>query len=119
MRRVVALFLEERGEIVDLLHAATPTPMLAAKLSKSASARATNPSRFLARSFTGGSSGSSRPKFAFIGWEGAGAPPPRERDRAPSIVLGGGSKGAAPPRERAQIMPARMARPAHPGEPPT
>src|SRR5258708_30371971 len=91
MRRVVALFLEERGEIVDLLHAATPTPMLAAKLSKSASARATNPSRFLARSFTGGSSGSGSPQFSVLRWEWAGAGPPRAGAQAPGSHVGGRS----------------------------
>src|SRR5439155_7620604 len=70
VRRVVALFGEERrerGDLGPLAHAGTPTPSRPANTSISASARSTRRSFFFCLSLTGGSSGSSSPKFAFIG----------------------------------------------------
>src|SRR5207237_6968642 len=101
VRRVVALFREEGDEGGDLRgHAGhgseergtrkaergtearpagsafrVPTSALicATKASISPSARSTRSSFFFCLSFTGRSSGSSRPKFAFIGWKGSGS----------------------------------------------
>ena len=76
VRRVVALLGEERRErrqFGTLAHAGTPTPSLPANASISASARSTRRSFFFCLSRTGGSSGSSSPKLAFIGWKWPGS----------------------------------------------
>src|SRR6185437_9092328 len=70
VRRVIPLLLQEVGKALDFLpHAATPTPAAAANAVMSASARSASWSFFFALSLGTLSSGSSRPKFAFIGWK--------------------------------------------------
>src|SRR5204862_299550 len=111
--RVVALLFEERDEVRDLgdgRHDLTPRGVRtrAAKASMSRSARSTSCSRFFCLSFTGRSSGSSSPKFAFIGWKCAGSALCTYRYNAPSIVVGGGTTGASPASSRARLIPARI-----------
>src|SRR6266513_2869132 len=124
VRRVVPLFFEEGDEVGDLgdwRHDLTPSLPLsawrrggrgvktrAAKASMSASARSTSCSLFFCLSFTGRSSGSSNPKFAFIGWKCAGSALCTYRYNAPSIVVGGGTTGASPASSRARLIPARI-----------
>src|SRR5438552_14348792 len=74
MGRVVALLFQEGDEVRDLgAHAVTSTPTPRAKMSMSWRARCTSSSRFFCLSFTGRSSGSTSPKFSFIGWKCAGS----------------------------------------------
>ena len=74
----------------------------------SRNARSTRSSFLRCLSFTGRSSGSSRPKFAFIGWKCSASAVCTYRYSAPSIVVGGGTTGASPRRRRARLIPARI-----------